>query len=47
MNIKELLNKYISKGNSFKNAQNLAAEEIVIEKIAASPLTIIDFLNKP
>ena len=41
MLIEELVNKYISLGHSFRNAQNLAAEEIVLRKIASSP-----FVNK-
>lgn len=38
MTIKELVNKYVSKGYNFRNAQNLAAEEILLTRIAASPL---------
>ncbi|MBR5997338.1 MAG: nucleotidyl transferase AbiEii/AbiGii toxin family protein [Bacilli bacterium] len=37
--IKELVNSYIQKGYSFRNAQNLAAEEIVLKKIATSDLS--------
>lgn len=33
------MNKYIKQGHNFRNAQNLAAEEIVLNKIAASPLS--------
>ena len=39
MLIKELVNKYIQQGHSYRNAQNLAAEEIVLNKIASSPLS--------
>ena len=38
MLINELINKYIGRGYSFKDAQNLAAEEIIIKKISSSPL---------
>ena len=38
MLIKNLINKYTNQGFNFRNAQNLAAEEIVISKIASSPL---------
>lgn len=37
--IKDLVNRYIQKGYSFRNAQNLAAEEIIIKKIATSDLS--------
>lgn len=39
MLIKELVNKYVKQGHSYRNAQNLAAEEIVLNKIAASQLS--------
>ena len=39
MLIKQLVNKYMQQGHNFRNAQNLAAEEIVLNKIAASPLS--------
>ena len=39
MFIKEIVNKYIKQGHSYRNAQNLAAEEIVLNKIASSPLS--------
>ena len=39
MLIRELVNKYVELGHSFKNAQNLAAEEIMLTKIASSPLS--------
>ena len=38
MLIKELINKYSKQGFNYRNAQNLAAEEIVIHKIATSPV---------
>ena len=38
MLIKELVNKYVEQGHNYRNAQNLAAEEIVLNKIASSPL---------
>ncbi len=38
MNIKELVNKYVSKGFSLRNAQNIVAEEIMINKIASSEM---------
>ena len=38
MLIKDVINKYIELGHSYRNAQNLAAEEIVLTKIASSPL---------
>ena len=38
MLIKELINKYSKQGFNYRNAQNLAAEEIVINKIASSPV---------
>ena len=38
MFINELVNKYTSSGHSYRVAQNLAAEEIVLNKIASSPL---------
>ena len=37
--IKDPVNRYIQKGYSFRNAQNLAAEEIIIKKIATSDLS--------
>lgn len=37
MIITEILNKFIELGYSYKNSQNLAAEEIIINKIANSP----------
>ena len=39
MLINELINKYKKQGHNYKNAQNLAAEEIVLSKIASSPLS--------
>lgn len=39
MLIKELIDKYIQQGHSYRNAQNLAAEEIVLTKIASSSLS--------
>lgn len=39
MLIKELVDKYVKQGHNFRNAQNLAAEEIVLNKIASSPLS--------
>ena len=39
MLIKQLVNKYMQQGHNFRNAQNLAAEEIVLNKIAVSPLS--------
>ena len=39
MIIKELVDKYLSSGHSYRNAQNLAAEEIIIKKIATSPFS--------
>lgn len=39
MTIKEIVNKYTSLGHNYRNAQNLAAEEIVLRKIASSPLS--------
>lgn len=39
MLINELVNKYMEQGHNYRNAQNLAAEEIVLNKIAASPLS--------
>lgn len=39
MFIKELVNKYVEQGHNYRNAQNLAAEEIVLSKIASSPLS--------
>ena len=39
MTIKEIVNKYITQGHSYKNAQNLAAEEIILRKIATSSLS--------
>ena len=39
MTIKELISKYMAKGYGFRNAQNLAAEEILLTKIASSPLS--------
>ena len=39
MAIKEIINKYIQQGHNYRNAQNLAAEEIVLNKIASSPLS--------
>ena len=38
MNIRELVDKYRASGYSFRDAQNLAAEEIVLGKIATSKL---------
>lgn len=39
MLIKELINKYMTLGYNYRNAQNLAAEEIVLNKIASSSLS--------
>lgn len=39
MLIRELLNKYIEQGHGYRDSQNLAAEEIVLTKIASSPLS--------
>ena len=39
MLIKEIVNKYIGFGHNYRNAQNLAAEEILLTKIASSPLS--------
>ena len=39
MYIKEIVNKYLKLGHTFRNAQNLAAEEIVLSKIASSKLS--------
>lgn len=39
MNINDLVRKYVNLGHNFRNAQNLAAEEIVLNKIASSPLS--------
>lgn len=39
MNIKEIVKKYIELGNNLRNAQNLAAEEIILNKIASSELS--------
>lgn len=38
MLIKETINKYVKLGHNYRNAQNLAAEEIVLTKIASSSL---------
>lgn len=38
MLIKEIVDKYVKIGHFFKNAQNLAAEEITLNKIASSSL---------
>ena len=38
MIIKELINKYLSKNYKLKDAQNLAAEEIILRKIASSDM---------
>lgn len=38
MTIKEIINKYIKLGHNYRNAENLAAEEIVLTKISSSPL---------
>ena len=38
MLISEIVNKYINQGHNYRNAQNLAAEEIVLTKIASSPM---------
>lgn len=38
MTIKELLEKYQGGGRSFRDAQNLAAEEIILRKIASSKM---------
>ena len=54
MFIKKLINKYVEQGHNYRNAQNLAAEEIVLNKIAASPLSehvtlkggIVEFVQK-
>lgn len=39
MLIKELTNKYVSKGLNLNNARNLAAEEILLTRIASSSLS--------
>ena len=39
MLIKTITDKYIERGHNYRNAQNLAAEEIVLNKIASSPLS--------
>lgn len=39
MKINEIVKKYVDLGHSFRNAQNLAAEEIILTKIAFSPLS--------
>lgn len=39
MVIKEIINKYVASGHNLRNAQNLAAEEIVLSKIASSSLS--------
>lgn len=39
MLIKETINKYVALGHNLRNAQNLAAEEIVLSKIASSSLS--------
>lgn len=39
MLIKEIVDKYIASGHNYRNAQNLAAEEIVLSKISSSNLT--------
>ena len=38
MNIRNIINTYTQKGYKFKDAQNLAAEEIIIKKIASSDM---------
>ncbi|MCQ2798814.1 MAG: nucleotidyl transferase AbiEii/AbiGii toxin family protein [Bacilli bacterium] len=38
MTIKEIVKKYQALGANYRNAQNLAAEEIIINKLASSPL---------
>lgn len=38
MLINKLINKYVKQGHNYRNAQNLAAEEIVLTKIASSHL---------
>ena len=38
MFIKDIVDNYVKSGHSYRNAQNLAAEEIVLTKIASSPL---------
>lgn len=38
MSISELVSKYTSLGHNYRDAQNLAAEEIILNKIASSPL---------
>ncbi|MBR1847434.1 MAG: nucleotidyl transferase AbiEii/AbiGii toxin family protein [Bacilli bacterium] len=39
MNIKDLIDKYRVSSSSLRDAQNLAAEEIVLSKIATSEMT--------
>ena len=39
MLIQDIVEKYIKQGHNFRNAQNLAAEEIVINKISSSSLS--------
>ena len=39
MLIKELVTKYMNNGYNYRNAQNLAAEEIILTKIASSSLS--------
>ena len=39
MLIQDLVEKYIKQGHNFRNAQNLAAEEIIINKISSSSLS--------
>ena len=39
MTIKELINKHLDEGLSLKDAQNVTAEEIILNKIASSDLT--------
>lgn len=38
MNINDLVNKYVRQGYNYRNAQNLAAEEIALFKLSSSPL---------
>ena len=39
MFIKEIVGNYLTKGHNLRNAQNLAAEEILLSRIASSPLS--------
>lgn len=39
MTLNELINKYTQRGYNFRNAENLAAQEILLTKISLSPLS--------